>query len=112
MLAVLGDNTGAAARQNTIGRAARILGMRLVHHNNEFAIMAKAPTVLIPLQQGEFWRVQIIWPNGAVHYFGNYGSRGDALNWIAEHAWLIKRVDNKSKSGSQNQPPATDIASD
>ena len=112
MLAVLGDNTGAAARQNTIGRAARILGMRLVHHNNEFAIMAKAPTVLIPVQQGELWRVQIIWLNGAVHYFGNYGSRGDALNWIAEHAWLIKRVDNKSKSGSQNQPPATDTASD
>jgi hypothetical protein len=112
VLAVLGDNTGAAARQNTIGRAARILGMRLVHHNNEFAIMAKAPTVLIPVQQGELWRVQIIWPNGAVHYFGNYGSRGDALNWIAEHAWLIKRVDNKSKSGSQNQPPATDTASD
>jgi len=86
--------------------------MRLVHHNNEFAIMAKAPTVLIPVQQGELWRVQIIWLNGAVHYFGNYGSRGDALNWIAEHAWLIKRVDNKSKSGSQNQPPATDTASD
>jgi hypothetical protein len=82
--------------------------MRLVHHNDEFAIMAKAPTVLIPVQQGDFWRVQIIWPNGAVHYFGNYRSRGDALNWIAEHAWLTKRADHTSKSDSQNQPPATE----
>jgi hypothetical protein len=70
--------------------------------------MAKAPTVLIPVQQGEFWRVQIIWPNGAVHYFGNYRSRGDALIWIAEHAWLMKRVDGTSKPGSHDRPPATD----
>jgi hypothetical protein len=46
-------------------------------------------TVLLPVQVGEKWRVQIVWPNGSVHYFGNFGRRQDAADWITAHAWLM-----------------------
>jgi hypothetical protein len=42
------------------------------------AIMAKVHTVLLPMQQGDIWRVQIVWPNGGVHYFGSFKSRNEA----------------------------------
>jgi hypothetical protein len=25
---------------------------------------------LLAVREGEIWRVQIVWPNGSVHYFG------------------------------------------
>jgi hypothetical protein len=46
-------------------------------------------TVLLPVQAGETWRVQIVWRNGSVHYFGNFAHKQDAVNWIAAHAWLM-----------------------
>jgi uncharacterized protein YbdZ (MbtH family) len=48
-------------------------------------------TVLLPMQVGEIWRVQIVWPNGSVHYFGMYNSREAAVEWITAHAWLTMR---------------------
>jgi hypothetical protein len=45
-------------------------------------------TVLLPVQAGKVWRVQIVWPNGSVHYFGNFLRKQDAADWIAAHAWL------------------------
>jgi hypothetical protein len=45
-------------------------------------------TVLLPVQVGQIWRVQIVWPNGAVHYFGKFARQQDAANWISSHSWL------------------------
>jgi len=45
-------------------------------------------TVLLPMQVGRIWRVQIVWPNGSVHYFGSFACRESAVEWIAGHAWL------------------------
>ncbi|MGN6747780.1 MAG: hypothetical protein ACTHJS_04225 [Xanthobacteraceae bacterium] len=45
-------------------------------------------TVLLPVQVGQIWRVQIVWPNGSVHYFGKFARQQDAANWIASHPWL------------------------
>jgi hypothetical protein len=46
-------------------------------------------TVLLPVQVGEYWRVQIAWPNESVHYFGNFARKQDAVDWIAAYAWLM-----------------------
>jgi hypothetical protein len=45
-------------------------------------------TVLLAVQEGEIWRVQIVWPNGAVHHFGKFDSKEDADDWIAAHSRL------------------------
>jgi hypothetical protein len=50
-----------------------------------------AITVLLPVQVGDVWRVQIIWPNGSVHYFGRFAAKKAAVDWIAAHAWLMAR---------------------
>jgi hypothetical protein len=50
--------------------------------------MPKATTVLFAVREGEIWRVQIVWPNGRVHYFGQFASEKDACAWISAHAWL------------------------
>jgi len=48
-------------------------------------------TVLLPMQVGDIWRVQIVWPNGSVHYFGAFASKVSAVEWITAHAWLTVR---------------------
>ena len=48
-------------------------------------------TVLLPMQVGNIWRVQIVWPNGSVHYFGTFTSNQSAVEWITAHAWLTVR---------------------
>jgi len=53
-------------------------------------------TVLLPMQVGEIWRVQIVWPNGSVHYFGMYNSREAAVEWITGHAWLTMRPKHRN----------------
>jgi len=40
------------------------------------------------VQAGGTWRVQIVWPNGSVYYFGKFAHKQDAVDWIAAHAWL------------------------
>jgi hypothetical protein len=49
--------------------------------------------LLSPVQEGEIWRVQIVWPNGAVHYFGKFTSKKDAVAWINAHPNLTKPED-------------------
>jgi hypothetical protein len=44
-------------------------------------------TVLLPVQEGDVWRVQIVWPNGQVHYFGRFASEKEAAEWISTHKW-------------------------
>jgi hypothetical protein len=48
-------------------------------------------TVLLPIRAGAIWRVQIVWPNGSVHYFGAFASKVSAAEWITAHAWLTVR---------------------
>jgi hypothetical protein len=55
-------------------------------------------TSLFAVQEGEHWRVQIVWRNGHVHYFGRFTSKQDALVWIAAHEWLTLAV------AAQNSP--------
>jgi hypothetical protein len=49
--------------------------------------------LLLPVQEGEIWRVQILWPNGAVHFFGRFTSERDAIVWINAHPRLTKLED-------------------
>jgi hypothetical protein len=49
-------------------------------------------TILLPVKAGNAWRVQIVWPNGSVHYFGRFASERDAANWIKSHSWLTVRA--------------------
>jgi hypothetical protein len=48
--------------------------------------MATQCTVLLPVREGEIWRVKIVWPNGAVHHFGKFVSKEDAVDWITAHS--------------------------
>ena len=55
--------------------------------------MGDVHTQLSPVvQEGGIWRVQIVWPNGAVRYFGKFTSERDAMGWIAAHPRLTKPV--------------------
>ena len=57
-------------------------------------------TVLLPMQVGNIWRAQIVWPNGSIHYFGAFTSKQSAVDWITAHAWLSVRPNRPS------DPPA------
>jgi hypothetical protein len=52
--------------------------------------------LLLPVQQADIWRVQIVWPNGAVRYFGKFASKKDANAWIKAHPWLTKPFAEKT----------------
>ena len=41
--------------------------------------------LLSPVQEDDIWRVKIVWPNEAVHYFGKFTSKRDAIDWINAH---------------------------
>jgi hypothetical protein len=48
--------------------------------------------MLSPVQEDDIWRVQIVWPNGAVHHFGKFISERDAIAWINAHPRLTEPV--------------------
>jgi hypothetical protein len=73
---------------------------------NGFAIMAKVHTVLLPVQQGSVWRVQIVWPNGSVHYYGNFQSKKQAADWITAHDWITKTEPDERKSPASDKNPS------
>ena len=60
--------------------------------------MGTGRTVLLAVQEGDVWRVQIAWPNGALHYFGKFTSEQDAIGWITAHSWLTAPVSEKITS--------------
>ena len=71
--------------------------------------MKSERTVLSSFQEGDVWRVRIEWPNGAVHYFGNFASEKDAMQWIDAHAWLTTPVTKNNKGEpSEAAPPSAD----
>jgi hypothetical protein len=57
------------------------------------AFMGDVHTLLLPMQEGEIWRVQIVWPNGKVNYFGKFTSERDVIDWVNAHSNLTKPVD-------------------
>jgi hypothetical protein len=59
-------------------------------------------TILLAMQEGNIWRVQIVWPNGTVHYFGRFSSEKGAREWIANHAWLTLPVTKKTPASKDN----------
>jgi hypothetical protein len=59
----------------------------------ERIILAFMAALLSPVQEDDIWRVQIVWPNGAVHYFGKFTSERDATDWINAHPRLPKPED-------------------
>ena len=46
--------------------------------------------LLSPVQEGEIWRVQIVWPDRHVNYFGKFTSERDAIDWINAHPNLTE----------------------
>jgi uncharacterized protein YbdZ (MbtH family) len=52
------------------------------------------------MQVGDIWRVQIVWPNGSVHYFGTFASKASAVDWVNAHAWLTVRP-NRRDDGAE-----------
>jgi hypothetical protein len=54
--------------------------------------MGDGRTVLSPVQEGEFWRVRIVSPNGAAHHFGKFTSEEEAIRWIAAHSNLTAPI--------------------
>jgi hypothetical protein len=49
--------------------------------------------MLLPVQEDDIWRVKIVWPNRAVHYFGKFTCERDATDWINAHPRLTKPED-------------------
>jgi hypothetical protein len=62
-----------------------------------------ASTILLAVQEGNIWRVQIVWPNGSVHYFGRFSSEKGAREWITNHARLTLPVTKKTPASKDNQ---------
>jgi len=60
------------------------------------AYLSLMGTVLLPVREGEIWRVQIVWPNGVVHHFGKFASEKDAVDWIAAHSRLTMPAEKSS----------------
>jgi hypothetical protein len=50
--------------------------------------MVAVRTLLSPVSKGEIWRVQIVWPNGAVRHVGKFASEKEATKWILTHPRL------------------------
>jgi hypothetical protein len=63
--------------------------------------MGTVRTLLSPVQKGGIWRVQIVWPNGTVRYFGKFPSHQDATSWIVAYPRLTMPVTEQTIS----EPP-------
>ena len=58
------------------------------------AFMGSGGAQLSPVvEESGIWRVQIVWTNGHVNYFGKFTSEKDAIAWINAHSNLTKPVD-------------------
>ena len=58
------------------------------------AFMGDVHTLLSPVvQEGGIWRVQIVWHNRHVNYFGKFTSEQDAIDWINAHHNLTQPED-------------------
>lgn len=67
--------------------------------------MSGARTVLLAVREGRIWRVQIVWPNGSVHYFGKFNFEQEARAWVGAHAWLTA-ANNEAVLPRDDREPA------
>jgi hypothetical protein len=44
--------------------------------------------LLTAVQQSDYWRVKIAWPEHSPRYFGKFESEQEAQKWIKDHDWL------------------------
>jgi hypothetical protein len=58
-------------------------------------------TVLLPVRKRNIWRVQIVWANGAMHHFGKFVSKEDAVDWITAHSRLTKPAETPPLAPSE-----------
>jgi hypothetical protein len=65
-------------------------------------VVSGTSTILSAVQEGNIWRVQIVWPNGSVHYFGRFSSEKGAREWVTNHAWLTLPVTKKTPASKDN----------
>jgi hypothetical protein len=54
------------------------------------------------MQEGDIWRVKMVWANEAVHYFGKFTSERDAIDWINAHPQLTKPEDNDGLTANRS----------
>ena len=47
--------------------------------------------VLRPVARKGYWRVQMVWPNKHLHFFGKFLSQAEAEKWIEQHRWLTEQ---------------------
>jgi hypothetical protein len=73
-----------------VSRTVRLVRSRLTDHTSD---MENVRTLLSPIREGRIWRVKIVWPNRAVHYFGTFTSEQDAVGWITAHPRLARAED-------------------
>jgi hypothetical protein len=73
------------------------LARRGLSHLAERITLAFMDALLSPVQEGEIWRVKIVWPNRAVHYFGKFTSERGAIAWIDAYPRLTKPEDTMDK---------------
>jgi hypothetical protein len=66
-------------------------------------ILASMSALLSPAQEDDIWRVKIVWPNRAVHYFGKFTSEQDAIDWINAHSYLTKPEDTMDEPQHADQ---------
>jgi hypothetical protein len=59
-------------------------------------------TLLLPMQEGEIWRVQIVWLNGHVNYFGKFTSEKEAVAWIDAHPRLTGTAQGGNTTANVN----------
>jgi hypothetical protein len=59
----------------------------------ERIILSPMSALLSPVRDRKIWRVKIVWPNQAVHYFGKFTSEKDAIEWINAHPLLTRPED-------------------
>jgi hypothetical protein len=68
--------------------------------------MGDQRAVLSPVQAGDIWRVQIIWPDGEMDFVGGFSSEGDAVKWIDRDAWWLIELITEKKSTNQSSNAA------
>jgi hypothetical protein len=79
------------------------LSIPLMRFREHTRTMGDQRAVLTPVQDGDIWHVQIIWPNGKMDFVRGFSSEGDAVKWMDRHAWwLIEPITEKSTNESSS----------
>jgi hypothetical protein len=77
----------ALAQASALAPSAKVVWSRLTENACPYG-----SSVIAGGASGPIWRVEIVWPNGAVHYVEKFTSEKDAVSWINAHPRLTKPV--------------------